>query len=174
MTKKIAFFDAKPYDIKSFDLCNQEFGFDITYFDAHLDERTVKLTAGFDAVCAFVNDSIGGEVITHIKNNRIELLAMRCAGFNNVDLKATYGAVHVVRVPAYSPYAVAEHAVALMMALNRKTHKAYYRTREGNFSINGLLGIDMHGKTAGHYWYGQDWKMPCVDLKGIWHAGSCV
>ena len=88
MTKKIAFFDTKPYDKKSFDASNQQFGFDITYFDAHLNERTAKLTAGFDAVCAFVNDTIGGQIITHMKNNGIELLAMRCAGFNNVVLKA--------------------------------------------------------------------------------------
>ncbi len=146
---KIAFFDTKPYDRKSFDEVNKDFGFDITYFDAHLKPQTAELGAGFDAVCAFVNDTLNKEVIAHLAEHGVRIIGLRCAGYNNVDFKAAYGRIHVVRVPAYSPYAVAEHAVALMMALNRKTHKAYNRIRDGNFSINGLLGFDMHNKTAG-------------------------
>ncbi len=148
MNPKVAFFDAKPYDRQSFDAVNGG-GMDITYFDAHLDSRTVNLTPGFDAVCAFVNDTISKTVIDQLVANGVKLVALRCAGFNNVDFKAAFRRIHVVRVPAYSPHAVAEHAVALILALNRKTHKAYSRTRDGNFSINGLLGFDMHGKTAG-------------------------
>ncbi len=146
---KIAFFDTKPYDRKSFDEVNKDFGFDITYFDAHLKPQTVELSTGFDAVCAFVNDTLNKEVIAHFIEQRIKIIGLRCAGYNNVDFKAAYGKMHVVRVPAYSPYAVAEHAAALMLTLNRKTHKAYNRTRDGNFSINGLLGFDMHDKIAG-------------------------
>lgn len=146
---RIAFFDAKPYDRRSFDRVNGAFGFEITYFDTHLNAETAELTQGFDSVCAFVNDTIDRPVIEHLVDHRIRILALRCAGYNNVDFDAAFNRIHVVRVPAYSPYAVAEHAVALILSLNRKTHKAYYRGREGNFSINGLLGFDMHGKTAG-------------------------
>jgi len=147
--KRIAFFDAKPYDRKSFDAINKEFGFDILYIDAHLNEKTVGLTSGFDAVCVFVNDTVNKPVIEHLVEHGIQVIGLRCAGYNHVDFKTAYGKIHVVRVPAYSPYAVAEHAAALILSLNRKIHKAYSRTREGNFSINGLLGFDMHGKTAG-------------------------
>lgn len=146
---KIAFFDTKPYDRKVFEENNTDFGFTIKYFKNHLSKDTVELTAGYDVVCAFVNDELSSEVVKTLSENNIKLIALRCAGYNNVDLKAVYNTIHVVRVPAYSPYAVAEHAVALMMSLNRKTHKAYYRTRDSNFAINGLLGYDMHGKTAG-------------------------
>ncbi|MBN1799654.1 MAG: 2-hydroxyacid dehydrogenase [Spirochaetales bacterium] len=146
---KIAFFDTKPYDKKSFDEENTNFNFDISYFDSKLTGQTVSLTHGFDVVCAFVNDTLSSGVLEALKQNGIKLIAMRCAGYNNVDLKKAYKNVHVVRVPAYSPYAVAEHAVAMMLTLNRKTHKAYSRTRDNNFSINGFLGFDMHGKTAG-------------------------
>jgi len=147
--KKVAFFDAKPYDRKSFDLANKEFGFNINYYDAHLNSKTVELAYNSDAVCAFVNDVIDKDVLDGLYEHGIELIALRSSGYNNVDYKAALGKVHVVRVPAYSPYAVAEHATALMLALNRKTHRAYYRIRDGNFSINGLLGFDMHNKTAG-------------------------
>ncbi|MEA2016613.1 MAG: 2-hydroxyacid dehydrogenase [Actinomycetota bacterium] len=147
--KKVAFFDAKPYDRKSFDLANKEFGFDITYYDAHLNSRTVELAYNYDAVCVFVNDTINSQVLNGLHKHDVGVIALRSAGYNNVDFKAAFGKVHVVRVPAYSPCAVAEHAAALMLALNRKTHRAYYRIRDGNFSINGLLGFDMHGKTAG-------------------------
>jgi D-lactate dehydrogenase len=146
---RIAFFDTKPYDKASFDTENIDFQYQISYFDSKLSAQTVSLTKGFDVVCAFVNDSLDPTVIDGLIENKIQLIALRCAGYNNVDLKKAYRNIHVVRVPAYSPYAVAEHAVALMLTLNRKTHKAYYRTRDNNFNINGFLGFDMHEKTAG-------------------------
>ena len=149
MNKKIAFFDTKPYDKKSFIEINKDFGFDITYFEVHLNAQTAALSGNFAGVCAFVNDTIDQAVIDHLVKRSVQILGLRCAGYNNVDFKAAYNKIHIVRVPDYSPYAVAEHAAALILSLNRKTHKAYYRTRDGNFSINGLLGFDMHGKTAG-------------------------
>lgn len=149
MDKKIAFFDTKPYDQNSFDANNKSFGFDIRYFDTHLSANTLELCRGFDGVCVFVNDTIDAKVIETLESFKIGIVALRCAGYNNVDFKAAFKKVHVVRVPAYSPYAVAEHTAALILSLNRKIHKAYYRTREGNFSINGLMGFDLFGKTAG-------------------------
>ncbi len=147
--KKIAFFDTKPYDKQSFDDVSKGFDFEITYFKARLNEHTVELTDGYDAVCAFVNDELNKPVLKHLKEHGIELIALRCAGYNNVDLRESYNNIHVVRVPSYSPYAVAEHAMALVSSLNRKTHRAFFRTRDGNFSIDGLMGFDLHGKTAG-------------------------
>ncbi len=164
---KIAFFDAKPYDIKSFNTLNTEFDYDITYFDAHLRPETVDLAAGADAVCVFVNDVINREVIEQLSDRDIGLIALRCAGYNQVDFRAALRRLHVVRVPDYSPYAVAEHAMALIMALNRKTHKAYYRTRDGNFNINGLLGFDMYGKTAGVVGTGKIGRCLVNILKGF-------
>ena len=146
---KIAFFDAKPYDIKSFDNENQSYGFAIKYFSEKLNPDTAQLASGYDAACAFVNDDLSAATIEKLCASGVKLIAMRCAGYNNVDLKESFGKIHVVRVPDYSPYAVAEHAVALMLSLNRKIHRAYYRVRDNNYSINGLLGFDMHGKTAG-------------------------
>ncbi len=165
--KKIAFFDAKPYDRKSFDSVNKDFGFDITYFDTHLNPKTVELAYNFDAICAFVNDTIDKKVLESLYKHDIKVIALRSAGYNNVDFKAAFGRVHVVRVPAYSPYAVAEHAAALILALNRKTHRAYYRIRDGNFSINGLLGFDMNGKTAGIIGTGKIGKCLISILKGF-------
>ncbi|AQQ70602.1 D-lactate dehydrogenase [Limihaloglobus sulfuriphilus] len=165
--KKIAFFDAKPYDKRSFDEVNKDYGFDINYFDAHLDENTVELSQGFDGVCAFVNDTLNKNVIDHLNEHKIGVIGLRCAGYNNVDFKAAYGKIHVLRVPAYSPYAVAEHAAALILALNRKTHRAYYRTRDANFSINGLMGFDLHGKTAGIVGTGKIGKCLISILKGF-------
>jgi D-lactate dehydrogenase len=150
MLNKIAFFDAKPYDQQFFDAANQaKQQFEIKYFNTRLNADSVSLAQGFDAVCAFVNDSLSAEVIRSLKEMGVGIVALRSAGYNNVDLEAAYQNVHMVRVPAYSPYSVAEHAAALMLSLNRKTHRAYYRTRDNNFSINGFLGFDMHGKTAG-------------------------
>jgi D-lactate dehydrogenase len=149
MTKKLAFYDSKPYDQKSFLEVNRKFGFELSFFEGHLTAKTAALSEGHDGVCAFVNDTIDQEAITQLCQHNIPILALRCAGYNNVDFKAAYNKLHVVRVPAYSPHAVAEHAAALILSLNRKTHKAYFRTRDGNFSINGLLGFNMHGKTAG-------------------------
>lgn len=167
MSKRLAFFDAKPYDRRSFNAVNKSFDFEIDYFDAHLNEQTVELANGYDGVCVFVNDSITKGVIEHLAKNNVGIVGLRCAGYNNVDFKAAFGKVHVVRVPAYSPYAVAEHAAGLMMALNRKTHRAYYRTRDGNFSINGFLGFDMHGKTAGIIGTGKIGKCLIAILKGF-------
>ena len=149
MNYKIAFFDTKPYDEVSFNQINQKFGFEIKYFKGHLNINNVPLTKGFDAVCIFVNAVADAEVIDELAKNDVKVIALRCAGYNNVDLNAAKNRIKVVRVPAYSPYAVAEHTLALMLTLNRKTHKAYNRTREGNFALNGLIGFDMHGKTAG-------------------------
>ena len=149
MAYKIAFFGAKPYDIASFDKINERYEFDIRYYKGHLNINNVVLTQGVDAVCIFVNDTADAAVIDALVANGVKLLALRCAGFNNVDLNAARGKLPVVRVPAYSPYAVAEYTLALMLSLNRKIHRAYWRTRDGNFSLNGLMGFDMHGKTAG-------------------------
>lgn len=147
--KKIIFFDAKPYDRQFFDAANRERGYKIKYIGNRLSADTAPLVAGYDAVCAFVNDDLSGPVTDILFDKGIRVIAMRCAGYNNVDLTSAFGRIHVARVPAYSPYAVAEHAVALILTLNRKTHKAYNRTRDGNFALSGLLGFDLHGKTAG-------------------------
>ncbi len=145
----IAFFDAKPYDMDFFNRANRDPGFGITYFQSHLSRENAVLCRGHDAACIFVNDTLDQAVADILAEAGIQLVALRSAGYNNVDLKAVYRRIHVVRVPAYSPHAVAEHAVALMLTLNRKTHKAYFRTRDNNFNINGLMGFDMFGKTAG-------------------------
>ena len=145
--KRIAFFDTKPYDKEWFDRENRDF--EITYFESRLGPHTAKLADGFDAVCAFVSDDISAEVIDKLVQSGVSVLAMRCAGYNNVDIRYAEGKLTVVRVPAYSPYAVAEHAMALLQTLNRHLNKAYNRTRDFNFSIAGLTGIDLHGKTAG-------------------------
>ncbi|HDQ46197.1 MAG TPA: 2-hydroxyacid dehydrogenase [bacterium] len=149
MKIRIAFFDTKPYDEAFFSPFTGKDGYEIKFFPGRLTADNASLTRGFDAVCVFVNDQITREIVDALCENGIRLIALRSAGYNHVDLKAVYRKIHVVRVPAYSPHAVAEHAVALMMTLNRKTHKAYFRTRDNNFTLNGLLGFDMHGKTAG-------------------------
>lgn len=164
---KIAFFDTKPYDRRSFDRVNDEFGFDISYFEERLHRGTVALAAHFPVVCAFVNDVIDRPVVNGLAQQGTRLVALRCSGYNNVDFEAAYGKLRVVRVPAYSPQAVAEHAAALLLSLNRKTHKAYYRTREGNFNINGLLGFDLHGKTVGIIGTGQIGRCLVPILRGF-------
>lgn len=146
---KIAFFDTKPYDRPSFDRFASEAGMKIKYFEARLSEDTVDLCASFDAVCVFVNDVINAAVIDRLAALGVRALALRCAGFNNVDMQHAYGKIHVFRVPAYSPYAVAEHALALLLTSVRRIHKAYIRSRDFNFSLNGLTGFDLHGKTVG-------------------------
>ena len=166
-TTHVAFFDAKPFDREFFNAANKHFDFAIKYYNNHLTSDTVVLTEGFDAVCVFVNDDVNEEVITGLVKNNIKLVALRCAGYNNVDFKAAYRKVHVVRVPEYSPYAVAEHAVALMLSLNRKIHRAYYRTRDSNFNIVGLLGFDMYGKTVGIIGTGKIGKILIKILKGF-------
>ena len=146
---KVAFFDTKSYDETSFNKTNADYGFDIHYYQEHLNLKTVPLAKGADVVCIFVNAECNAAVIDELEKYGVKLIALRCAGFNNVDLKAAKGRIKVVRVPAYSPYAVAEYAVSLMLALNRKIFRAVNRTREGNFALKGLMGFDMHGKTAG-------------------------
>lgn len=145
---RIAVYDTKTYDKEWFDKKKPE-GFELHYFETRLTEKTAKLAEGSEVVCAFVNDVIDKNVIDILYSAGVRLIAMRCAGYNNVDMKAAYGKIHVVRVPAYSPYAVAEHAMALLQCLNRKIHRAYNRTREGNFTLNGLTGFDLYGKTVG-------------------------
>lgn len=146
---KICFFDTKPYDRTYFDMMKEQYQIEIEYFETKLGPRTAFMAKGFDALVAFVNDNIDKETIDILHQNGVKLIAMRCAGYNNVDFKAAYQKIHVVRVPDYSPYAVAEHAMALLLTLNRKIHKAYNRTRDFNFSLNGLIGFDLHGKTMG-------------------------
>ena len=146
---KIAFFDAKPYDMVGFDRYTEEAGMTVKYFETRLDEDTVTMATGYDAVCVFVNDVVNAEVVDKLCALGVKVIALRCAGFNNVDLKACQGRIRVFRVPAYSPYAVAEHAMAMLLTINRRIHKAYNRTRDYNFSLSGLTGFDMHGKTIG-------------------------
>lgn len=164
---KIAFFDAKPYDEEFFNRANSSFGFDIKYFDAHLTVDTTILAQGHHVICAFVNDKITAKVIDILCNQGVELIALRCAGYNNVDLKAAQQKIKVVRVPRYSPYAVAEYAVGMMLCLNRGIHRAYMRIKENNFSIGGLLGFDMHGKTVGVIGCGQIGSEVIRILKGF-------
>lgn len=146
--KKIAMFDTKPYDKCWFDKMNDN-QYEIHYFESKLNEDTVSLTRGYEIICAFVNDDINAEVVRYMAENGVKLLAMRCAGYSNVDIKEAEGKITIVRVPAYSPYAVAEFAMGMLLSVNRKLHKAYNRTREYNFNINGLTGIDLYGKTVG-------------------------
>ncbi|MBN2144240.1 MAG: cyclic nucleotide-binding domain-containing protein [Candidatus Aureabacteria bacterium] len=146
---KVAFFDSKPYMEETFTR-NNPYNYSYRFFETKLTPDTVSLAAGCNAVCIFVNDRVDAEVLDNLHSMGINLIALRCAGFNNVDLNACKKrGVSVVRVPAYSPFAVAEHAVALMMTLNRRTHRANNRVKEGNFSLNGFVGFDVHGKTAG-------------------------
>ena len=149
MKTKIAFFDAKEYDRQSFINSNIDDEFDIKYLETRLTSDTCKLAEGCDAVCVFVNDDVNREVIDKLQVMGVKLIALRCAGYNNVDIEYAYGKIHVVRVPAYSPYAVAEHAMALLLTSIRRIHKAYIRTKDFNFSLNGLTGFDLHGKTVG-------------------------
>lgn len=163
---RIAFFSTKNYDREFFNryITTHE----ITYFEGRLRMPTVNLTKGYDAVCVFVNDRLNAEVIAALKENDVKLIALRCAGFNNVDLEAAkeHG-IKVVRVPAYSPHAVAEHAVALILTLNRKTHKAYNRVREGNFSLERLTGFDLYGKTVGAIGTGKIGQVFCNIMLGF-------
>ncbi len=148
---KITFFSAKPYDKTFFTELNKSYQFELEFFETHLGPHIVNAVSDSTfAVCVFVNDKLTNEVITILASKGVKLIALRCAGFNNVDLEsAKRNNIKVCRVPAYSPEAVAEHAVAMLLTLNRKTHKAYNRVREQNFSLNGLLGFNLHGKTIG-------------------------
>lgn len=146
---KIAFFDAKPYDLPAFKKYGEERGVSFKFFETKLNEDTAELAAGFDGVCVFVNDTVNATVIDKLYELGVKAIALRCAGFNNVDVKHAFGKIHVFRVPAYSPYAVAEHAMAMLLTCVRRIHKAYIRTKDFNFSLNNLTGFDLHGKTVG-------------------------
>ena len=147
---KVAVFSTKPYDRKFFEAGNKLYNHELVFFDPPLNRETSVLASGFRGVCAFVNDIVDDEVLKSLKEGGTELVALRCAGFNNVDLvSAAELGVTVVRVPSYSPQAVAEHTLALILSLIRKTHRAYSRVRDGNFSLDGLLGYNLHGKTVG-------------------------
>ena len=146
---RFAFFDAKPYDKPSFEKYGAENGVSFKYFETKLNEDTAELARGFDGVCVFVNDVVNAAVIDKLCELGVRVVALRCAGFNNVDMKYAFGRIHVLRVPAYSPYAVAEHAIAMLLTSVRRIHKAYIRTRDFNFSLSGMTGFDLHGKTVG-------------------------
>lgn len=153
---KIAVFSTKSYDREYLDRFNQNARYRFTYFEAPLNQDTVNLVQRFDAVCAFVNDKIDRTVMECLSGAGVKLIVLRCAGFNNVDLGAASElGIKVYRVPAYSPHAVAEYAVTLILTLNRKTHKAYNRIRENNFSLEKLVGFDLYGKTVGVVGTGQ-------------------
>lgn len=146
---KIAFFDSKPYDISSFEKVIQDKDITVKFYETKLNADTAQLAKGAECVCAFVNDTLDKETVEKLCEYGVRLIAMRCAGYNNVDLEACNGKIPVVRVPAYSPYSVAEHAIALLLTSIRRIHKAYIRTKDFNFSLNGLTGFDLHGKTVG-------------------------
>ena len=146
---KLAFFDTKSYDIPGFDRYAVPAGIEVKYYEPNLNRDTVSLANGFDAVCVFVNDTVDAAVVEKLYEMGVKAIVLRCAGFNNVDIKACEGKLRVFRVPAYSPHAVAEHAMALLLTINRRTHKAYIRTRDFNFSLQGLAGFDLYGKTVG-------------------------
>nr|WP_314531889.1 2-hydroxyacid dehydrogenase [uncultured Fusobacterium sp.] len=164
---RVIFFDIKDYDKEFFKKYGKDYDFEMTFLQVRLSEETAHLTKGYDVVCAFTNDDINKETIDLISENGIKLLAMRCAGFNNISLKDIHNRFKVVRVPAYSPHAIAEYTVGLILAINRKIHKAYVRTREGNFSINGLMGIDLYQKTAGIIGTGKIGQILIKMLKGF-------
>ena len=164
---KIIFFDIKDYDKEFFKKYEKDYNFEMTFLKVRLTEETANLTKGYDVVCGFANDNINKETIDIMAKNGIKLLAMRCAGFNNVSLKDIHNRFKVVRVPAYSPHAIAEYTVGLILAVNRKINKAYVRTREGNFSINGLMGVDLYGKTAGIIGTGKIGQILIKILKGF-------
>lgn len=156
---KIAFFDAKPYDKPSFDKYGSKRGYQFKYFETKLNEDTADLAKGYDGVCVFVNDTVNEKVIDRLYELGVKFVALRCAGYNNVDVKHALGKLHVYRVPAYSPYAVAEHTMALLLTSIRRIHKAYIRSKDFNFSLSGLTGFDLHGKTVGVIGTG---KIGCV------------
>lgn len=165
---KIAFFSAKSYDRDSFDRFLKKSGHEITYFETKLDKHTVYLAEGHDVICSFVNDQVDSNILKQLDQLGIKLIALRCAGYNQIDLEAAEKqGIKIVRVPAYSPEAVAEHAFALILTLSRKTHKAYNRVRENNFSLEGLTGINIHGKTIGVIGTGAIGRAFCRIAKGF-------
>jgi len=167
MKLKVAFFDTKPYDKESFNEINKSFNYDITYFRYHLTPDNIVLAQGFDVVVVFVNDIISDAMMDKLADYGVKLIALRCSGYNNSDLKAALGKIKIVRGRAYCPNAIAEHTVALMLSLNRKIHRAYFRTRDSNFSLQGLLGFNMSGKTAGVIGTGRIGKALIKILRGF-------
>jgi D-lactate dehydrogenase len=165
---KTAFFSTQKYDKAFFLHENQNFNFDLVFFEVHLSQETIKLAKGYEAICIFVNDKVDKAMLKELQENGTKLIALRCAGFNNIDIQAAKEiGITVMRVPAYSPYAVAEHTLALILTLNRKTHKAYNRVRESNFSLDGLLGFDLCGKKAGIIGTGKIGKLVAKILSGF-------
>lgn len=165
---RTAVFSTKSYDRMFLEAANADFGHELTFFEPRLTTETVPLAEGFPAVCPFVNDVLDRSVLRRLAEAGLRLLALRSAGFNNVDLTATDEmGITVTRVPAYSPYAVAEHTTALILALNRKLHRSFARVREGNFSLEGLLGFDLHGRTAGVIGTGKIGTRVCHILRGF-------
>ncbi|HEY4532745.1 MAG TPA: 2-hydroxyacid dehydrogenase [Fusobacterium sp.] len=146
---RVLFFDAKAYDKENFDAHKGKYNFDIKYLKVKLNEETVDFVKGYEIISIFVNDTVNPSVVDKLLEYGVKLIVLRCAGYNNVDVNYINGRIKLLRVPAYSPYSVAEYTASLIMTLNRKIHKAYLRTREGNFSINGLMGFDLHQKTVG-------------------------
>lgn len=165
---RIAFYDTRSYDKKSFSKENEKHSFEIEFYDFRLNEKTAFTSKGFDAVCVFVNDVLNDEVIKTLKSCGIKLILLRCAGFNNVDLNSVFqNGIKVARVPAYSPHAVAEHAVALLMSLTRHIPQAYIRTKTANFNIEGLTGRDLYGLTAGIFGTGKIGQVMAKILNGF-------
>lgn len=165
---RVAMFSTKDYDREYFERYGVHQDFQIEYFDTSLTNRTVSLTKGFEVICVFVNDHLDKKTLKAIHDNGVRLIAFRCAGFNNIDLEAAKRyQIRVVRVPAYSPEAVAEHSMALILTLNRKTHKAYNRIREGNFSLHKLIGFNLHQKTVGVVGTGNIGAAFCRIVKGF-------
>lgn len=167
MAYKLAVFDTKPYDQAMFENLNANYGFEIEYFKEHMDRNNAILASGFDAVCIFVNAVVDAKVIDKLCSYGVKLIALRCAGFNNVDVAAAVGRIKIVRVPEYSPHAIAEHTLALMLSLNRRIHRAFLRTRDSNFSLNGFLGFDMNQKTVGVIGTGRIGRTVIGVLKGL-------
>jgi D-lactate dehydrogenase len=165
---KVAIFSTKKYDREFLQTANQNYNYELQFFEPRLEEKTALLAAGFDVVCAFVNDRIDRATLKILADNNIKLIALRCAGFNNIDLSAAQELnLTIARVPAYSPYAVAEHTIALILTLNRQIHRAYNRTREGNFSLDGLLGFDLYGRTVGIIGTGKIGRIVSQILQGF-------
>ncbi len=164
----VAVFSTQVYDQQTFETANARFGHRLTFFESRLSHETRELAHGYPAICAFVNDVLDREVLTALSEGGARMIALRCAGFNNLDLEAARElGVTVSRVPAYSPFAVAEHTVGLMLALNRKIHRAYNRVRESNFALNGLMGFDLRGRTAGIVGTGRIGRQVAQALKGF-------
>lgn len=165
---KTLFFNSKIYDKHYFNSLNEQYHHELHYTDVPLHKDTAVLAGGFDCACIFVNDVADAAVIEILAKQGVKLLALRCAGFNNVDLQAAkQQGMTVVRVPAYSPYSVAEHTIALILTLNRKTHRAYNRVKEGNFALSGLMGFDLYGKTVGIIGLGKIGLVTATILKGF-------